>query len=613
MRLCAVRPTRSGRLLGTLVMVALIVAGLSATSALAVRPLGIDVSYWQGNLSQQNWNDVHNLGGRDFVIVRATHYHVPGVESDAHGSPDPYFVNNMIRARNAGMLAGAYSFVRNTIRDPITEADFFLTYARPYVTSGYLRPVIDLEDGTTAVGAANLSAWVNAWIDRVQQQTGVEAMIYCNSNYAKNYLNSTVASRTLWLANWTYPSDPQTANPPPGACGVFGTWAFWQHSNQGNGTDVAVPGIGGRVDLDVFNGTAAQLQNYVIGGGTQPPTITQQPVEQMICPGGMATFSVAATGEGTLAYQWQKNGGNLGNGGHYAGVTTTMLTVSSVDGSDSANYRCVVSNAGGSTNSDPAALTVRTATSITQQPSARGVCVGGVTTFTVAATGDGPLMYQWQKGGANVSDGGHYAGANAAVLTVSSADSGDVGDYRCVVSGGCGNVASNAAALTLRSATTITRQPTSQHLCAPAMAVFTVVASGDGALQYQWRKGGTNLSDGGRYSGTTTPTLTISNVSRGDASGYDCVVTGGCGAAVSDLATLAVGADAAADLDADCDVDLSDFSILQMCFSGPNRPLPYAECGPADLDGDGDLDLGDFSMFQACFNGPNQPPACPPR
>jgi endonuclease I len=67
----------------------------------------------------------------------------------------------------------------------------------------------------------------------------------------------------------------------------------------------------------------------------------------------------------------------------------------------------------------------------------------------------------------------------------------------------------------------------------------------------------------------------------------------------------------AADLDADGDVDLTDFSLLQGCFNGPNRP-PATGCRvSADLDADADVDLADFAVFQACFNGPNRPAACP--
>lgn len=58
------------------------------------------------------------------------------------------------------------------------------------------------------------------------------------------------------------------------------------------------------------------------------PTITQHPAAQGIFPGGAAAFTVTAVGNGTLTYQWQRNQADLTNGGHYAGVTTPTLIVS---------------------------------------------------------------------------------------------------------------------------------------------------------------------------------------------------------------------------------------------------------------------------------------------
>jgi len=51
---------------------------------------------------------------------------------------------------------------------------------------------------------------------------------------------------------------------------------------------------------------------------------------------------------------------NLGNGGHYSGVLTPTLTITGADSADAASYRCVVTNAYGSTNSSAATLTVIT-------------------------------------------------------------------------------------------------------------------------------------------------------------------------------------------------------------------------------------------------------------
>jgi len=66
---------------------------------------------------------------------------------------------------------------------------------------------------------------------------------------------------------------------------------------------------------------------------------------------------------------------------------------------------------------------------------------------------------------------------------------------------------------------------------------------------------------------------------------------------------------AAPDLDSDCDVDIQDFTIFQLCFGGSNNPpAPTCPAGvDADMDpvpcGDGDVDLADFLLFQQCFTG----------
>ena len=63
-----------------------------------------------------------------------------------------------------------------------------------------------------------------------------------------------------------------------------------------------------------------------------------------------------------------------------------------------------------------------------------------------------------------------------------------------------------------------------------------------GAINYQWRRNGNNLTPGGRFSGVNSPTLTINPSVAGDAGQYDCVVSGDCGAGSSLSATVAVNA-----------------------------------------------------------------------
>ncbi len=354
---------------------------------------------------------------------------------------------------------------------------------------------------------------------------------------------------------------------------------------------------------------AAEAWIVFLGVAPLPPVITQQPAAQNVCPGATAAFTTAATAQGTPSWQWQKNGINLADGGHYAGATTATLTITNADAADAADYRCVVSIGCASTTSNAATLTVRAATTITQHPAPQSVCPGSPATFTVAAAGEGVVSCQWQRDGANLSDGSRYSGTATPTLSISNADVDIAGVYRCVATAACGTAVSDAAPLIIRTVTSVSQHPAPVNTCAGGTAQFGVLAAGDGTITYQWQKNGTDLADGGRYSGTTTETLTITGAAAEDRGNYRCVVAAGCGTATSQEAALTLGA-GAADADDDCDVDLADFTAFQSCFNGPNRPAAQPGCEASDFDADSDVDLADFTAFQACFNGPNQPPAC---
>jgi len=83
--------------------------------------------------------------------------------------------------------------------------------------------------------------------------------------------------------------------------------------------------------------------------------------------------------------------------------------------------------------------------------------------------------------------------------------------------------------------------PSDQTVLVGQDLIQGVVASGTPPLAYQWRKGETALTDGGRIAGVHTATLHISGVQSGDAGQYDVVVTGPSGPATSTPATISVG------------------------------------------------------------------------
>ena len=86
------------------------------------------------------------------------------------------------------------------------------------------------------------------------------------------------------------------------------------------------------------------------------PSITSQPVSQLLVVGGTATFNVTAAGTAPLGYQWRKNGGNLVNGGRISGATSPSLILANVQTNDAGNYQVVVTNSGGSVTSLVASL-----------------------------------------------------------------------------------------------------------------------------------------------------------------------------------------------------------------------------------------------------------------
>jgi hypothetical protein len=88
----------------------------------------------------------------------------------------------------------------------------------------------------------------------------------------------------------------------------------------------------------------------------------------------------------------------------------------------------------------------------------------------------------------------------------------------------------------------ITVQPTSKTVCCGGAASLSLTASN--ATAYQWRKNGTNLSNGLNISGAAAPMLTISPTAAGDAASYDCVVSGpsACGSVLSSAASLTLTA-----------------------------------------------------------------------
>ncbi|MDB6094871.1 MAG: Immunoglobulin I-set domain protein [Verrucomicrobia bacterium] len=84
------------------------------------------------------------------------------------------------------------------------------------------------------------------------------------------------------------------------------------------------------------------------------PTIITQPSPQVVSPGGIASFTVFATGIGQLQYQWYKDGSSI------VGATDPTYIVNPISADSVGTYRCLVRGNTGSAESVPVMLQLGT-------------------------------------------------------------------------------------------------------------------------------------------------------------------------------------------------------------------------------------------------------------
>jgi hypothetical protein len=257
------------------------------------------------------------------------------------------------------------------------------------------------------------------------------------------------------------------------------------------------------------------------------PTISVQPTSQSADVGQTATFSVTASGQTSLSYQWQTNGVNV-SGATSASWTTPALTHAwnglSVD--------VKVTDTAGTVESSVVTLTVNADPVISVQPTSQTSHVGETATFAVTASGQTTLSYQWQTNGVNVS------GATSSSWTTPTLTAGWNGlSIDANVTDASGTLKSSVVSLTVNIDPSITAQPQSVAVSAGGTATFSVAASGQTTLSYQWQTNGVNVS-GATSASWTTPTLTTA----WSGLSVDVVVHDTAGSLPSSTVTLTVTA-----------------------------------------------------------------------
>jgi sugar lactone lactonase YvrE len=186
----------------------------------------------------------------------------------------------------------------------------------------------------------------------------------------------------------------------------------------------------------------------------------------------------------------------------------------------------------------------------TGQPQSRTITSGSPATFTVTAATPTPLTYQWYRNGGALtdgpqSDGSLVMGSVSSTLAISELPLTDDGtNFTVVASSGFFNYTSPPATLAIQQPPTIATQPANQLVNTGSSATFTIIGAGDPTPTYQWCESAdgviwTPLTDGSGISGSSTSSLTLSNVNASVSNlDFECVLTNALGTATSSPAGL---------------------------------------------------------------------------
>lgn len=195
--------------------------------------VGIDVSSHNGDI---DFNKVKSEG-YSFVIIKA---------SEGIDHLDSKFAHNYDCAKANGLKVGAYHFFRKNT-DGLNQAKNFLEAVgwRKFD----LPLVIDVEDwNNDAVNDDVTQRHFDAMVDNLRSR-GYQVMIYTNGNGYKKYVKDGQVNVNLWLCSF---KDPDELKDIPHQLQQYSHWG-------------RVKGMWGDVDLNVFNGSAKQWEQWLQG------------------------------------------------------------------------------------------------------------------------------------------------------------------------------------------------------------------------------------------------------------------------------------------------------------------------------------------------------------
>jgi uncharacterized repeat protein (TIGR03803 family) len=322
-------------------------------------------------------------------------------------------------------------------------------------TNYFAVPGFDLCTGWGSPAGSNL---INALTPEPLQITPATTLVFsgpAGGPFSPASQTIVLTNVSLGSASWAlgHSSSWLTASPASGALASGGPAATVTLSLTPSALTLPIGNDPASLWFTNLNDRSVQTRSVILDV-VVAPGITQQPASQNVPLGGTAVFAVGTASNALQFFQWQDNGTNLSDGGNIFGSAASALTISNVNAADIGTYRVVISNAAGIALSQGASLAIISSPPvIITQPASQTAPQGASAVFTVAAAGNSPLSYQWQRDTASLTDGGNVSGSSSSALTLMNLCPSNAGTYSVTVSNVLGQTPSAGAVLTINSFT----------------------------------------------------------------------------------------------------------------------------------------------------------------
>ncbi len=194
--------------------------------------VGIDVSHYQGKIDWEKVRSVENSYPIRFAFIRAT---------AGRDKIDTNFDYNWLHSKKNGLIRGAYHYYRPH-ENSVQQATFFIKNVR--LQKGDLPPVLDIESIPDNQSIDSLKVGLKRWLDLVDKHYQIKPIIYTNQRYFEDFLEEDFREYQFWIANYNFFVEEMQDD-----------WLFWQFTEK-----ASIDGIGGNVDLNIYNGTLKMLR-----------------------------------------------------------------------------------------------------------------------------------------------------------------------------------------------------------------------------------------------------------------------------------------------------------------------------------------------------------------